>query len=122
MNILVVDNNLTTHDELVRCVNEAWPEAQLDYFTDPLLGLKHGINHPVDLLIAAAQMRVVTGQDLARILREHHPDLFAVYVTAPPMRRSSDFKIPPDAVVQLPVTAEKLRTSLLPMECRWRKR
>lgn len=109
MNILVVDNNLTTHDELVRCVKEVWPESEVNDFTDPFLSLKHGINHPVDLLIAVAQMRGATGQDLARILREHQPRLFAVYVTDSPMRRSSDFEVQPDAVVQMPVTAEKLK-------------
>lgn len=109
MNILVLDNNLATHEQLVRCVQEVWPQAQLDHFTDPLLGLKHGINQPVDLLIAVAQMRGATGQDLARILRQHHPDLRVVYVTETPLRRSSDFEEPPDGAVQLPVTADKLK-------------
>lgn len=109
MNILVVDNNLTTHDELVLCVKKVWPAAQIDHFTDPLLALKHGINQPLDLLIAVAQMRGATGQDLARILREHHPKLFAVYVTNGCLRRSSDFEIEPDGVVQMPVTGEKLK-------------
>jgi two-component SAPR family response regulator len=112
MNILVVDNNLATHDELVRCVQEVWPQAQIDRFTDPLLALKHGMNHPADLLVTAIQMRVATGQDLARILREHHPNLQVVYVTDTPLRRRSDFEVPPDGVVQLPVTTDKLQKFL----------
>lgn len=109
MNILVVDNDLTTHDELVRCVTEVWPQEKIVPFTDPLLSLKYGINHPLHILIAAARMRGATGQDLARILRQHNPNLRVVYVADAPMCCDSDFEVEPDAVVQWPVTAEKLR-------------
>lgn len=108
MVILAVDNNLITHRALVYCVSETWPEAELHRFTDPLLCLKYGINHKVDLLITAVQMRGATGEDITRILRQHSPDLWAVYVTDLPAQSGADFQVAPNSAVQRPVTVEKL--------------
>ena len=113
MNILAIDCDLSTHDELVNCAKTCFPEASIRDYTDPFLALKFGINNPTDMLLIHPQMRLtMVAGSITSTLRETHPAIQVVFVTDSSLRRTTDYGGPPDVVLQLPLTPEKLRSAL----------
>lgn len=75
MNILVIDNDSKTLGKLAAGLREREPGGMVQTFTDPLLAVKHGYNHPVDIVYAKRIMRGLNGEDVARLLRNIHRDI-----------------------------------------------
>lgn len=111
MYILLVDNNLSTCEELIKSVKTLFPNEPLSFFSDPLLAIKHGINNPVDLLISPFGIDSINSEDITRILRNHHSKLYSVYLTNKQKIKTS-FTVEPDSIITLPVTVEKLKNSI----------
>lgn len=112
MDIVVIDCDLESHAQLVDCVAQAYPNARLRAFTDPILALKHGIHHPIDALLIQPRMRLPIVGNVIRNLREYHPKMQVMMVAQTPCRRVTDFEEPPDAVLQMPITAGQLQAAL----------
>jgi DNA-binding NarL/FixJ family response regulator len=110
MEILMIDADPQTHDELTRCIREILPDAGLTAYADPLLALKHGAGHPVDLLIFQPRLRLPIAAAITRNLRAHHPEMRVVYIENAERRTESTET--PDAAIHPPVTAETLRQTL----------
>ena len=75
MQIMVIDNNPANLAQLAAQLRKRYPCGRISAFTDPLLAVKHGFNHPVDLLFARSEMRGLNGREAARLLSGVHPGL-----------------------------------------------
>lgn len=75
MNILVIDNDPAELERLTACLQEEGEDVKVTAFTDPLLAVKYGYNNPVDVVYAKTDMRGLGGEDVARLLRNIHPDI-----------------------------------------------
>lgn len=75
MNVLVIDNDPIALEALALQLRESNPDSNVQVFTDPLLAVKYGYNHRVDMVYAKTVMRGLNGSDVVRLLRDIHPDL-----------------------------------------------
>ncbi|MDO4270799.1 MAG: hypothetical protein Q4C72_07745 [Eubacteriales bacterium] len=73
MNILVIDNDPNALERVAARLRAEKPGGKILTFTDPLLAVKYGYNHPVDMVYAKTVMRGLGGGDVARLLRNVHP-------------------------------------------------
>ena len=75
MNILVIDNDPSALEALAAHLRETAPGGRVLTFTAPLRAVKYGYNNPVDAVYAKTVMRGLSGDDVARLLRNVHPNL-----------------------------------------------
>jgi two-component system response regulator HydG len=58
------------------------PEVTVEPFTDPRAGLAHVLEHPPDALLLDIRMPGMSGEELFAKLREAHPEVPVVFLTA----------------------------------------
>lgn len=112
MHILLVDNDPFTCQNLLESIKTIYPKGSISFFTDPLLSIKHGINNPVDLLIITDNLKSVTGLDVIRILKNHHPNLKSIFITDYSKNFIFNNEVVPNSIIQKPVTPYKLNEAL----------
>ena len=75
MNILVINNDLAELGTLAERLREKNPGGRVQAFADPLLAVKYGYNHPVDVVYVKSIMRGLNGDDVVRLLRNVHTNI-----------------------------------------------
>lgn len=111
MKIIVVDSNTEQMDQLVECIGEVWPGAEVQTFTDPLQAVKYAYDHPLNALFTEIPLPVMDGFTLAEMMVKRYPDVEVWFVTGHEQYRSYEVAVSRYKYVMKPVTVEALHTA-----------
>lgn len=108
MIFVVVDNNKSDLDLLVKALMTTMPECQIQPFTDPLLSAKYICNNPVDMVFIADAMRPVNGFRLLQVLLKNIPKLPVVMLSENDLNRADAIHAGTTDYLIKPVSADLL--------------
>ena len=112
MHIFAVEKCAADLRRLRRAIIEAFPEAELDAFTDPMLAVKQGVTRSLpDLLLCEGELKHMDGFTLAEMLRRQRPELAVIILTEDEACRHKAEEHMLQAIKK-PVTAQALRQAL----------
>jgi len=109
MNILVVDPDWRERQRLSVLLCQLYDEAEVNSFNDPLMAVKYGANNHVDALYTVSSMKRLSGFELAKMLRELHPQIGLHFIADDDGGKRDAMRIMADSYITRPVTAEALR-------------
>lgn len=111
MRIVAVDSDREHLNQLVECIREVLPDAEVRTFTNPLQAVKYAYNHPLNALFTEIPLPVMDGFTLAEMMVKRYPDVEVWFVTGHERYRDYEVAVPWYRYVMKPVTAEGLRAA-----------
>ena len=113
-NIVVADPNGSEQKLLADYLQEHCASARIACFTDPLLAVKYGANHPVDRLYTVTDMKRLNGFELARMLRGFSPRMQLHFIADTEQEKTDAMRLMAESCILRPVTAVKLELAEQP--------
>lgn len=112
MKIFAVDDEKTGYENLVKAIQEATPDAELQAFHDPLKLLEYAKEHPGDVAFLDVEMGTRSGIEVAKQLKIWYPNINIIFVTGYDKYMAEAFAIRVSGYVGKPVTTEKIQEEL----------
>lgn len=112
MKTILVDDEIWSMKDFERECRENSRFEVVGMFYDPNQALEYARNNQVDFALLDIEMPEIDGLTLAGKLRELHPDIILVFVTAYEKRLVESLKIHPDSVVLKPYTLKDVEVVL----------
>ena len=75
MNILLVESSIQRLRSTAVLLQRVLPNSFVMSTADPLMAAKYAFNHSVDLVLAALNMKRMSGLQLIAFVREQHPEV-----------------------------------------------
>ncbi len=107
-NIVVADPNMEEQKLLLALLRRRGGTANITCFSDPLLAVKYGANNPVDALYTVADMKRLSGFELAKLLRSFSPGMRMHFIADTEQERIDAMRLMAEGCVLRPITADKL--------------
>lgn len=115
MQIIAVDNNQADLSELKRAAADASPGSVIVGFTDPLMAIKHCMDHPPDLVLSERNLKRLDGFTLMKTLRKKFPSFHGLLISDnEEWRRDTENLML--GFAQKPITAPKIREWIAKIE------
>jgi len=112
MRILALDDSELALELLVQSINEAAPEAKVFPFNLPSKLLKFSKKTQCDIAFLDIQMWGMTGLEVAKALKDIHPKINIIFVTALTKHAKKAFELYPSGYVLKPVTKEAIQREI----------
>lgn len=114
MKILTAANSTAMLNELESELSNIYPEAEIIKENDALMAGKYAFNHRVDLVIAEADMKRMSGLQLIQFVRQEHPDVKSYLMGTEAELSDSVLVISEDVtgILTYPFEKNALRTAL----------
>ncbi len=112
MIILAVDPDTAALERLSACLRAVYPDSEIVTFSDPLLAVKYGYNHSIDVLFAEIEMKGMGGFDIARLIRNSRKGETPVsvnFVTSTEEYRTDALRFLADGYLRKPVDEDAIR-------------
>ena len=109
MNVIAVDPNPGELEALGKLLTGRYAGGTVTCFSDPLMAVKYGANHPVDALYTVTAMNRLNGFELSRLLRELRPGIKLHFIATDDREKRDVMRILGDSVIKRPVTEESIR-------------
>lgn len=112
MNIIATDDEALALISLTKAIEAAVPDAVVTGFQKAREALEFAIEHPVDIAFLDIQMRGLDGIELAKRLKEIHPNVNIVFVTGYTQYATEAFTVRASGYVMKPASKEKILAEL----------
>lgn len=80
MNIVVIDNNQRNLIDMTNYIRTLEPRHNIVAFTDPLLAVKHSLNHFMECVFTEVNLRPIDGFTMVKQIRDFRPEIFVVFL------------------------------------------
>ncbi len=81
MKFIVIDQDLKALYQLMRCLEEEYPESEIEPFFDPMLAVKYAYNHSVDAVFTELNMKRLDGFEVKRLIQGVQAKTMFYYIT-----------------------------------------
>lgn len=112
MNIIAVDDEKLALETLVRSIISASPEANVHSFREPDDAVQFVKDNKCDVAFLDIKMRLITGIELAKKLKEINPKLNIVFVTGFSDYTMEAFKLYASDYILKPATPDQIKLAL----------
>lgn len=112
MNIIAVDDEKLALETLVRSIISASPEAEVHSFREPDDVVQFVTSNECDVAFLDIKMRLITGIELAKKLKEINPKLNIVFVTGFSDYTMEAFKLYASDYILKPATPDQIKLAL----------
>lgn len=112
MKIMIVDNEKTALEGLVRTICKAVPQAETFAFRDPEEALESGKKEIPDIAFLDINMHPINGVELAKQLKKINPNINIIFTTGYSEYTGDAMKIHASGYIMKPVTMEKLKKEI----------
>lgn len=112
MRIYAVDDEALALDMLVQAIREAYPEAEVKEFHNPMECLEQIKEEPCDVLFSDIQMPEITGMEFAGKCQQLYSRINVVFVTAYDDYALQAMNMYASGYVCKPVTAQKIKKEM----------
>lgn len=114
MTILAVDPDAEALKALTLCLDAAFPQGEIHGFCDPLSAVKYGFNHRIDAIFTEIDMKLLSGFDLVRLIRERQAAEPAVcFLSEAPGQDLSPGLLAAEGYLAKPVTPDTVQNALM---------
>lgn len=112
MNIIAVDDEPLALNDLIRSLKGLYPSCEPLSFATPRAALEHASSHPVDIAFLDIEMPGMSGLELAKRLKDLHPDAHIVFVTSYEQYAIDAFALHATGYLLKPVQAAELEREM----------
>lgn len=112
MNIIAVDDEKLALETLTRSIKSAQSDAEVNSFREPEDAVEYVKNNECDVAFLDIKMRLITGIELAKRLKEINPKLNIVFVTGFSDYTLEAFKLYASDYILKPATPEQIKLAL----------
>lgn len=112
MTIIAVDDEKLALKYLVRTINQAQPDCEIQSFTDPAKALEYLKHNSAELAFLDVEMYEMNGLELARQCKKLHPTINIIFVTGFRDYAVDAFAVHASGYLLKPTSVEKVREEL----------
>lgn len=116
MNIIVVDDEKYTMNDIVKKVSRIRPEDNVTGFQDPELAISYVKENRVGIAFLDMEMPKKNGIEMAKILKEINPGMNIIFATAHEKYALDAFKVRATGYVMKPAGEEEIRQELAQLQ------